>query len=79
MIFVPLVALLVATAAGIVEVQETSTAKNTKDEKEDESGGEEKFHNVARADSVVEEKEGIGEGEDRDSCKTLKKISSDWT
>ena len=35
MIFVPLVALLVATAAGIVEVQETSTAKNMKEEKED--------------------------------------------
>ena len=65
MIFVSLVALLVATAAGIVEVQETSTAKNMKDENEDE--GEEVFHNVARADSVVEEKEEIGE--DRDSCK----------
>ena len=68
MIFVPLVALLVSSAAGIVEVQETSTAKNMKEEKEDEdNGGEEVFHNVARADSVVEEKEEIGE--DRDSCK----------
>ena len=35
----------------------------------DDGGDDDVFHNVARADSVVEEKEGEEEGEDRDSCK----------
>ena len=48
----------------VIILQETTTTKTVKREDDGDV-----FHNVARADSVIEEKEEAEDGEDRDSCK----------